>query len=60
MMIDIDPAALDDIIRAWLKDTWQCMEITSAHAYVHPEDAKMYKKDIKALKRLLDYIGPDL
>jgi len=59
MMIDIDPAALDGITRAWLKDTLHGMEITSAHAYVHPDDAKIYKKDIKALRRLLDYIGPD-
>lgn len=59
MMIEVDPDALDGIVRAWLKDTLQGAEINQAHAYVHPDDFKMYKKDIKALRRVLDYIGHD-
>lgn len=59
MMIEVDPAALDGVTRAWLKDTLECVENNLAHGYNHPDDLKMYKKDIKALKRLLDYIGPD-
>jgi len=58
MMIDIDPAALDDITRAWLKDTWQCMEITSAHAYVHPDDAKIYKKRHQSVKAVIGLHRP--
>ena len=59
MMIEVDPAALDRIVRAWLEDTLQCVETNAACGYVHPEDAKQYRKDIKALKRLLEYIGDD-
>ena len=59
MMIEIDPAALDGIIRAWLKDTLRTVQINAANPYVHPDDVKQYRKDIKALKRVLDYIGHD-
>ena len=57
MMIEIETEQLDAIARAWLKDTLFMMEQNVASAYVHPDDAKTYKKDIKAVKRLLDYIG---
>ena len=56
-MIDIDPAGLDGIVRAWLKDTLKTLETNLNSDYVHPEDEKTYKKDIKAVKRLLDYVG---
>jgi len=59
MMIDIDPAALDGVTRAWLKEALLCVETNAALDYVHPDDAKQYKKDIKALRRVLDYMGPD-
>jgi hypothetical protein len=59
MMIEIHPAALDGLVRAWLKKTLEDIEINAAHGYVHPEDAKTYRKDIKALKRMLDYFGTD-
>ena len=59
MMIKIDGSAFDGLIRAWLKEALLCVETNAALDYVHPDDAKQYKKDIKALKRLLDYIGPD-
>ena len=45
MKIDIDPSMLDGLVRAWLKDTLKTL------------DYKTYKKDIKAVKRLLDYVG---
>jgi hypothetical protein len=57
MMIEIDPSMLDGLVREWLKDTLQILESNLAHDYVHPEDEKTYKKDIKAVKRLLDYVG---
>lgn len=57
MMIDIDVSQLDGIVRAWLKDTLETVQHNSAAHYVHPDDVKQYKKDIKALKRVLDYIG---
>lgn len=60
MMIDIDPSMLDGVVREWLKDTLQILESNLAHDYVHPEDEKTYKKDIKAVKRLLDYVGEAL
>ena len=57
MMIEIDPSMLDGLVREWLKDTLQILESSLAHDYVHPEDKKTYKKDIKAVERLLDYVG---
>ena len=57
MMIEIDTEQLDAIVRAWLKDTLWVIEKNAASSYVHPDDAKMYKKDINAVKRLLAYIG---
>ena len=61
MMIDIrlNIDQLEEIVRVWMKDTLETVQRNAAHSYVHPEDAKIYKKDIKALKRLLDYIGDD-
>ena len=58
-MIDIklDIDQLDSIVRAWLKETLKSVQYNAAAHYVHPEDAKTYKKDIKALRRILDYIG---
>ena len=59
MMIDIklNIDQLDDIVRLWLKDTLKTVEGNFTYHYVHPDDVKEYKKDIKALKRILDYIG---
>jgi hypothetical protein len=57
MMIEIHPDALDGLVRAWLNETLEDIEINAAHGYIHPDDAKQYKKDIKALKRILDYVG---
>lgn len=60
-MIDIslNIDQLDGIVRIWLTETLKTVRHNAAHNYVHPEDAKQYKKDIKALKRLLEYIGED-
>jgi len=59
MMIDIklNIDQLDSIVRAWLKETLKSVQYNAAAHYVHPEDAETYKKDVKALKRLLDYLG---
>ena len=59
MIIDIDVSQLDGIVRAWLKDTLETVQHNAAREYVHPDDVKTYRKDIKALKRLLEYIGCD-
>ena len=59
MMIDIklNIDQMDDIVRLWLKESLKSVQYNAASGYVHPEDAKQYKKDIKALRRILDYIG---
>jgi len=59
MMIDIklNVDQLDGIVRAWLKATLKSVQYNAASLYVHPEDAKTYQKDVKALKRLLEYLG---
>ena len=57
MMIEIGAETLDGIVRAWLKDALSMMEHCVANSYIHPDDEKTYKKDIKAVKRLLAYIG---
>lgn len=57
MMVHVNPSQLDDIVRAWLKDTLKTVEGNFTYHYVHPDDVKEYKKDIKALKRILAYIG---
>ena len=59
MMIDIrlDIDQLDGIVRVWLKDMLETVQYNASSGYLHPDDAKQYKKDIKALKRILDYIG---
>jgi len=58
-MIDIklDIDQLDGIVRVWLKETLKTVEGNLAYHYVHPDDVKQYNKDIKALKRVLEYIG---
>jgi len=57
MKIDIEASQLDSIVRFWLKETLRSVQYNAAALYVHPEDAKQYKKDIKAFKLILDYIG---
>lgn len=57
MMIDVDVSQLDGIVRAWLKDTLETVEGNAAARYVHPDDANIYKKDIEALRWVLEYIG---
>ncbi|CAB4152361.1 hypothetical protein UFOVP616_10 [uncultured Caudovirales phage] len=61
MMIDIklNVDQLDGIVRAWLKETLKSVQYNAAAHYVHPEDAETYQKDVKALKRILHYIGED-
>jgi len=61
MMIDIklNVDQLDYIVRAWLKETLKSVQYNAAREYVHPDDVKTYKKDIKALKWILAYIGDE-
>jgi len=57
MMIEINPAMLDDLVRQWLKETLEVTEFSLSRDIIHPEDKATYEKDIEAVKRLLDYIG---
>jgi hypothetical protein len=57
MMIKVNPEVLDDLVKAWLIDTRETITLNSKAEYVHPDDAKDYKKDLKAINRLLGYIG---
>lgn len=56
-MIKVYPEELDGLVRAWLRSTLETLESNFSASYVHPDDYKAYKKDIKAVKRLLDYVG---
>lgn len=58
MMVNIDHNTLDGLVREWLKETLKTLEYVGLLDYVHPEDAKQHRKDIKAVRRLLDYVGP--
>jgi hypothetical protein len=55
--IEFNTAMLEGFVRAWLKDTLETLEFNLKDSYVHPDDQKEYKKNIKAVKRLLDYVG---
>jgi hypothetical protein len=57
MMIEINPAMLDDLVRAWLKEALEVTEFSLSRDIIHPEDKETYEKDVEAIKRLLDYVG---
>lgn len=59
MIIDIDASQLDGIVREWLHHTLMTLEdiLIEIKKGGHPDDVKQYKKDIKALKQVLDYVG---
>jgi hypothetical protein len=56
IIISLDLQDMDAVVKAWLK---QRIEWTEKEAAIvsHPEDIRAYKKDLKAFKRLLAYIG---
>lgn len=60
MIVHVDPENLTYFAKAWLKHELGILEANSANAHLHPNDLKTYKKDIKAVKRLLEYIGEEL
>jgi len=60
MIVHINPEDLQHFAVAWLKYELSILEANSANAHLHPDDLKTYKKDIKAVKRLLEYIGEEL
>ena len=57
MIIDTNHGMLEEFVRAWLKDTLEVLEENSTGRYVHPDDKKAYRKDVKAVQRLLEYLG---
>ena len=60
MIIEIGEEAVDEIVRVWLNRKLPWVREQLHNGYVHPEDEKMYHKDIKAMERLLDYLGGDV
>lgn len=59
MIVHIDPADLQHFAVAWLRYTLDELKANAACIYEHPDDVKQYKKDIKAVKRILEYVdGP--
>ena len=59
MMIEVDRDIMTGIVRAWLKDNLEVWQAELDGKGLHPQDVKPYKKDIKAVKHILDYIGYD-
>lgn len=57
MIVHIDPADLQHFAVSWLKYELGILQANAASPGLHPDDVKTYKKDIKAVKRLLDYAG---
>jgi hypothetical protein len=56
MMIKVDPQAMDELVLAWLWHTLCTLEHNSESG-VYPSDKKTYKKDIKAVKHLIKFLG---
>jgi len=57
MIVHIAPDDLEQFARAWLKCALDILNSNAADERAHPDDLKTYKKDIKAVKRVLDYMG---
>ena len=57
MIIDISYNALEGFVHAWLTETLEMLEEHCASEYAQSDTQKDYRKDIKAAKRLLEYLG---
>lgn len=59
MKVDIAVEVVDNVVDAvvvsWIKDNLEMIE--RIDGYLHPDDVKYNKKLVKALKRVLDYVG---
>lgn len=59
MKVEIPVDVIDDVVDAvvvsWVKDNLEM--IKRIDHYLHPDDVKYNKKLVKALKRVLDYVG---
>ena len=59
MKVDIAVEVVDNVVDAvvvsWIKDNLEMIE--RIDGYLHPDDVKYNKKLVKALRRVLDYVG---
>ena len=60
MIVHVDPEDLMHFAKAWLQYELGVLEANASDPREHFDDVKEYKKDIKAVKRLLEYIGEEL
>jgi hypothetical protein len=60
MIVHVDPEDLMHFAKAWLKHELGILNANVANSNWHPDDIKDTKKDIKAVKRLLEYLGEQL
>lgn len=56
IIVSLDLQDMDAVVKVWLKQRikWTEKEVAIVS---HPEDIREYKKDLKAFKRVLEYIG---
>lgn len=52
MLLDIMGGIFIALLQKELKNSEECLD-----TFTHPDDIKMYKRNIKACKQLLDYYG---
>lgn len=60
MIVHIAPEDLTHFAVAWLRYTLDELKANAACPLQHPDDVKQYKKDIKAVKRILEYVDGSL
>lgn len=60
MIVHINPEDLQHFAVAWLKYELSILKANAADPREHFDDVKEYKKDIKAVKRILAYVDSPL
>ena len=60
MIVHIDPEDLMHFAKAWLKYELGVLKANASDPREHFDDVKEYKKDIKAVKRILAYVDSPL
>ena len=56
MIIEIKPETLEDFTIAWLREHLSVLQKDIDSFEFLPEDEELYKKDIEAIKHLLEYL----
>lgn len=59
IIVPVEIDCVDQIVRRWIKVHINWSKEALMNPITHEEDVRAYKKDIKAFKRILDYIGDD-